>query len=150
MKLISDVIAELAMALKKYGDAPVVLPNGKGQCKTLETLRLDSVASSAYLEARQPESLYGTADEDGSELTVRGFRMDGREPVILLSTIPDDEETFGESVRRRREAAGWTQRDLGLHVCLSQSTISEIERGVRMPLAKEVIAIHGVLEELAG
>lgn len=147
--LISDVIAELAKALKRYGDAPVVLPNGHWQCKTLETLVLNSVASSASLEPRQGESLYGTTDEeDGAELTVRGMRLDGREPVILLSPEPADEETFGESVRRRREAAGWTQRDLGMHVNLSQSTISEIERGLRVPLAKEMISIHGVLEEL--
>lgn len=95
MKMLTDLIAELAMMVKEHGDMPVVVqcttarrPNGMPQNGYIaQDVRLESVYQ---VDEPMPSSfgkvmLRGTLDEDGSELTVGGLRLDGREAVAVIS-----------------------------------------------------------------
>lgn len=55
-------------------------------------------------------------------------------------------ETFGENVRARRLALGWTQADLSEKTGIGQKEISEIELGRHAPTLKTVEKIASALE----
>lgn len=94
MKTLTDLIAELALMVKEHGDMPVIL-----QCATsrrapavpqtghiVQGARLDSVYQ---VEEPRPGDigrviLRGVLDDEGSELTLGGLRLDGREPVAVI------------------------------------------------------------------
>lgn len=54
-------------------------------------------------------------------------------------------ETVGARIARLRLAQGWTQEDLALEACLSQSTISRTEAGAR---GLSAYALHALAETL--
>ena len=53
---------------------------------------------------------------------------------------------FGEHVRRRRKARGWTQERLAEQAKLDRTYISGVERGVRNPTLLIAAAIAEALE----
>lgn len=59
-----------------------------------------------------------------------------------------DMETFAHRVRQSRKAAGLTQRELALKTGLSQTTISDIERG-RNETSADIVALARALRVLA-
>jgi transcriptional regulator with XRE-family HTH domain len=62
--------------------------------------------------------------------------MQKRDPVLI---------TFGRSVRKHREAKGFTQEFLAEKADLDRTYISDIERGTRNPGIKNVVRIAKAL-----
>lgn len=94
MKMLTDLIAEMALMVKENGDMPVLVqcatsrrPDGHSQSGHIaQEVRLDSVYR---VEEPRPDDvghviLRGMLDDDGDELTVGGVRLDGREPVAVI------------------------------------------------------------------
>lgn len=94
MMMLTDLIAELAMMVKEHGDMPVIVqcatsrrPDGMNQSgDVVRDVRLDSTYQ---VEEPRPGDivrvlLRGVRDDEGSELTVGGLRLDGREPVAVI------------------------------------------------------------------
>lgn len=94
MKMLTDLIADLALMVKEHGDMPVTVqcatsrrPDGYTQSgHIVRDVRLDSVYQ---VEEPRPGDvghvlLRGMLDEEGSELTVGGLRLDGREPIAVI------------------------------------------------------------------
>jgi transcriptional regulator with XRE-family HTH domain len=68
---------------------------------------------------------------------------------------PSRPESFGERVRRYREARQWSQRDLANAAGVSQATIAKIENGTLQRTLLETVrglaqAFHVSLDELVG
>lgn len=49
---------------------------------------------------------------------------------------------FGQKLRRLRQARGWTQTDMAVHLGMDRSFLSDLERGRREPCLRslEIIA----------
>jgi hypothetical protein len=94
MKMLTDLIAEMALMVKEHGDMPVLVqcaisrrPDGYTQTgHNVRDLRVDSVYQ---VEEPRPGDvghviLRGVLDDERSELTIGGLRLDGREPVAVI------------------------------------------------------------------
>ncbi|MFE6777491.1 Scr1 family TA system antitoxin-like transcriptional regulator [Streptomyces sp. NPDC057702] len=53
---------------------------------------------------------------------------------------------YGDELRQRREARGWTQEELGTRAVMSRSHIAHIEAGRRFPTAEDAVRLDQVLE----
>ncbi|MFD4996203.1 helix-turn-helix domain-containing protein [Streptomyces buecherae] len=65
---------------------------------------------------------------------------------MALTDGPAHRNAYGDELRERREARGWTQEELGARAVLSRSHIAHIEAGRRFPSVDDAERLDQVLE----
>lgn len=62
---------------------------------------------------------------------------------MSIVTISEDagSPTIANSIKRRREALGWTQEDLAKRTGIAQNKISNFENGVHMPRRADLLKL---------
>ncbi|MFF5718485.1 Scr1 family TA system antitoxin-like transcriptional regulator [Streptomyces buecherae] len=65
---------------------------------------------------------------------------------MALTNGPKGRNAYGEELRERREARGWTQEELGARAVMSRSHIAHIEAGRRFPSVEDAVRLDQVLE----
>jgi transcriptional regulator with XRE-family HTH domain len=107
---------------------------------------------SRNLALRFPVSFYALDDFSPIHIHETNYRASGidcqRSSDINLYNNSDMEKTFGERVREARKSLKLTQKQLAKKSGLSQTTISDIERG-RNAASKEILQLAQALHQSA-
>ncbi len=78
-----------------------------------------------------------------------GQQQELRGPTIRAMTTQQQRDAFGSTVRRLREARGWSQQALGLKVGVTASAVTQWERGTGAR-EEHVRALEDLFEQTPG